>query len=522
MRKQILGELQNGFRKDRRLEDNLYIIAQCIEIAMTSQRPLWVAFLDIKGAYDNVNQEKLWDQLKGYGLGGTMVKFLERVYMENKVVITWEAETTRPAAIKRGLRQGCPLSPLLFMIYLCELEKRLEQCQIGFDLTYMEGGRKVNKVLPALMYADDIVLVSESRETIQELIKICGREGDTLGLNFSREKSGIIVFNDEKGEPLEIQDTVIEHVEKYKYLGVWLNEGRKYLKEHEDIVIKKGKRDSAIMKHRALWNYNRYEVVRGVWKGVMVPGLSFGNAVLCMRSEIQAGLEIQQRSVGRLALGAHGNTPNEGVQGDMGWTSFECREAISKINFEQRLAEMEDTRWAGKVYKYLYMKSLNTKWTNRTRKLRCKYIQRDGDEQNTSIEKRVKETERKWWEERMQGKSALTICRAQKQEIKKEQFYDNSLGSSLLFAARTGVLRTKTYRAKFQEIDTLCDVCNREQETIEHVILRCTGLRPTLLGGMMDLQGALGFADVDGRMEWERIVVTKRRLEDWWKRSREG
>ena len=186
-----------------------------------------------------------------------------------------------------------------------------------------------------------------------------------------------------------------------------------------------------------------------------MPGLSFGNAVLCMRSEIQAGLEIQQRSVGRLALGAHGNTPNEGVQGDMGWASFESREAISKVKFEQRLAEIEDTRWAAKVYKYLYMKSLNTKWTNRTRKLRFKYIQRDGADQSISVEKGVKETERKLWEERMQGKSALTIYRAQKQEIKKEQLYDNSVGSSLLFEARTGVLRTKTYRAKFQEVDTV-------------------------------------------------------------------
>ena len=180
-------------------------------------------------------------------------------------------------------------------------------------------------------------------------------------------------------------------------------------------------------------------------------------------------LEIQQRSVGRLALGAHGNTPNEGVQGDMGWTSFESREAISKVNFEQRLGEMEDARWAGKVYKYLYMKSLNTKWTNRTRKLTFKYIQ-GGDEQKISVEKRVKETERKLWEERMQGKSALTIYRAQKQEIKREQLYDNSLGSSLLFEARTGVLRTKTYRAKFQEIDTLCNVCNCDKETIEHIV----------------------------------------------------
>lgn len=37
-----------------------------------------------------------------------------------------------------------------------------------------------------------------------------------------------------------------------------------------------------------------------------------------------------------------------------------------------------------------------------------------------------------------------------------------------------------------------------------------------------DLEGALGFPDIDGRMDRERIAVTKRRLEDWWKRSREG
>ena len=61
---QILGELQNGFRRDRRLEDNLFVTTQCIEIAMKNQTPLWLAYLDIKGAYDNVSQEKLWGQLK--------------------------------------------------------------------------------------------------------------------------------------------------------------------------------------------------------------------------------------------------------------------------------------------------------------------------------------------------------------------------------------------------------------------------------------------------------------------------
>ena len=108
---------------------------------------------------------------------------------------------------------------------------------------------------------------------------------------------------------------------------MWIKEDTDYLSEHERHTTGKGNRNAAVMKNRALWNYNRYEVVREIWKGVMVPGLTFGNAVLCMKPDIQARLEIKQRGVGRLALGAHGKTPNQGVQGDMGWSSFEGKQA---------------------------------------------------------------------------------------------------------------------------------------------------------------------------------------------------
>lgn len=43
-REEILGELQNGFRRNRRLDDNLFVITQCIEIATARQKPLWIAF----------------------------------------------------------------------------------------------------------------------------------------------------------------------------------------------------------------------------------------------------------------------------------------------------------------------------------------------------------------------------------------------------------------------------------------------------------------------------------------------
>lgn len=66
---------------------------------------------------------------------------------------------------------------------------------------------------------------------------------------------------------------------------------------------------------------------------MIVPNLTFGDVALCMRSEVQVRFKIKQHGAGRVALGAHGYTPNQGIHGDMGWTSFESKEAPSKIGF---------------------------------------------------------------------------------------------------------------------------------------------------------------------------------------------
>ncbi|KAG0418500.1 hypothetical protein HPB47_004848 [Ixodes persulcatus] len=60
--------------------------------------------------------------------------------------------------------------------------------------------------------------MADNQDTLQELAGICGEQGDTLGMSFNGDKSGVIVFNDEKQEPLRIQDIVIDHVGKCKYL----------------------------------------------------------------------------------------------------------------------------------------------------------------------------------------------------------------------------------------------------------------------------------------------------------------
>lgn len=120
-----LGELHNGFRREWRLDDNVFIIAQCIEVAQMRKKNVMGTFLDIKGSYDNVSQEKLWVQLRQYDFDAHSIRFLQQAYTNNKVVITREAKMTKPAEIK-GLGQGCPPSPLLSIVYLSRMKKKLQ------------------------------------------------------------------------------------------------------------------------------------------------------------------------------------------------------------------------------------------------------------------------------------------------------------------------------------------------------------------------------------------------------------
>ena len=519
----VLGELQNGFRPGRRLEDNMFVLTQCIEISVAQKRPLWIAFLDIKGAYDNVDRELLWDILQYEGIDDDFVELLREIYRDNQVQVAWEGRKgNEMVGIHQGLKQGCPLSPLLFTLYVKGIERRLENSELGFDLSYMRNGQMVQQKVPGLMYADDIVLLADNKKDLQILANICGNAATNLGLKFSTEKSGIMIFNEHTSNfVVSIQQQVIPIVKQYKYLGVHINEGKNYSSNHQDNLKIKGKRNAAIMKHRALWGHNKYEVVRGIWKGVMVPALTFANAIICLKSDILAGLEVNQRSVGRLALGAHGNTTNEAVHGDMGWASFEVREAQSKISFEERLRNMDENKWAAKVHKYLYMKSVDTEWRKRSRKLATKYrIIETVNRQPGVIRKKVREIETVNWMQRMETKRTMEIYKNEKKEIRRENLYDNTKGSALLFEARAGCLRTKTYRNKYSELDETCVCCSKDPETTQHILMECDGIHPARTVGNVQLPEALGFK-VEGNINRSAVEISKRRLEYWWKKSRE-
>ncbi|XP_075749200.1 uncharacterized protein LOC142814366 [Rhipicephalus microplus] len=309
------------------------------------------------------------------GLPEILISTVRRMYRGNTVVAHFGDVQSDPIVVVKGLRQGCPLSPLLYILYVSSLERRLLSSSLGFRLHHTTSGIDERRRLPGLTFADDIVLMAESTEEMQALLDICQDEITRLGLCFNVKKTALLRLVGEytKEKVVTLGDAEVSSCTEYRYLGVKLSTSTDMYSLHEAKTREAGLRAQSILRRRCLWGCNRYLMVRDLWKLVHVPGLTFANAVVVMSAAPREWLERRQREVGRIALGCHGMVANEAVQGDIGWSSFEAREAASKLTFHCRLMYMSRERWSRRVFDYLMATCMRTKWVRRVYQLEKKF-----------------------------------------------------------------------------------------------------------------------------------------------------
>ena len=130
----MLGEIQNGFRKDRCGSDNIFILNSILWKARAMGAKVHLGFVDIQKAYDSVNRAILWRKLESLGIAGDFLETLKAMYKDDSVRCTVNETTTRSVFLRRGLRQGCSLSPMLFALYISEIGEGIATAGEGFYL----------------------------------------------------------------------------------------------------------------------------------------------------------------------------------------------------------------------------------------------------------------------------------------------------------------------------------------------------------------------------------------------------
>ncbi len=208
---------QAGFRKDFRTTYNLYILQTLIEQNIHKHKKVYYCFVDFRKAFDTVLRDLLWQVLVEMGIVGRFMQCLQSMYSQENIRVMHPTEglSTR-FSCGIGVKQGCPLSPLLCGLYLDGLEKHLDA------LDGDSPPQLADIVVKLLLYADDLALMSETPQGLQKQIdavfEFCVER--QLVINVSKTK--VVVFEKHRSTAPEFtyRGTTIERVQSFKYLGL--------------------------------------------------------------------------------------------------------------------------------------------------------------------------------------------------------------------------------------------------------------------------------------------------------------
>lgn len=118
---------QKGFVKGRNLYDLTYDFMGAIDLATTYSLPLAAMTLDATKAFDRVNWVYLSVISEKSNLGERFCRAIQLIYRDPSAKLLVNGNSTGPFKITRGTRQGCPLSPFLFDLYIKPFTQHLRE-----------------------------------------------------------------------------------------------------------------------------------------------------------------------------------------------------------------------------------------------------------------------------------------------------------------------------------------------------------------------------------------------------------
>jgi hypothetical protein len=224
MRNKIRPEIdktQCGFMNDTGTRNAIFILRNICERAIEVNKDLYLCFIDFNKAFDKVRHTKLLNMLQDLDLDGKDIRLVRNLYWDQSAAIRYQNELGNFANIRRGVRQGCVLSPDLFNLYSENIMRHLDG--IGGLII---GGYTLNN----LRYADDIVLIAQSKEKLQEMLDIIDLHSEENGLSINLKKTECMIiskYENVSDSGITLKGNQIKQVENFKYLGTWItNDGK--------------------------------------------------------------------------------------------------------------------------------------------------------------------------------------------------------------------------------------------------------------------------------------------------------
>ena len=323
----ILPDTQNGFRSGRSTVDNVAILTQAIHQCIGKRKSkLFALFVDFKTAFDLVNRRLLIDILRRQGIPDYLIESIKRMYNDTSYII--EGEKFRS---HRGLKQGCPLSPLLFALYIADLDRTLERNQLGGVLV---GRRKIF----CLAFADDLIIMAYSAAELKDMIRALQRFANKRQLLINAGKSKVMTFNKgsrSSGIDWKIGGQVYDEVDQFLYLGVVFQRNGEFTRHHDYTYSKANRRATEVWSLAERLFPFSYATRMQMYNSLVIPVILYA-AEVTGYGDCEDYERIQRRYT-KWTLGLPKGTRNAVVEREAGLPTITSLRLMRAVNYESRV-----------------------------------------------------------------------------------------------------------------------------------------------------------------------------------------
>ncbi|XP_024875959.1 trichohyalin-like, partial [Temnothorax curvispinosus] len=458
--KRMVPHNQTGFRRGMGTIDNIYVLNYMVNRRLEKKGGKLIAcFVDLKAAFDSVDRGILIKAMRERGIRDGLVRRTEEMLRETKSRVRGGNELGEVFWTERGVRQGCPLSPILFNVLLADLEEEMGRVKWG---GIMLGGKRVY----TLAYADDIVLIAEDEDQMKSLIErlegYLGRK--RLELNVGKTK----IMRFRKGGERDSkrkwrwEGKELEEVREFRYLGyVFQRNGgqeaqiREKIKKAAAVMGKVwgiGKRRFGKDWGKRLWLFDRL-----VWTV-----LSYGAEIWGWRE--REGIERMEERYIRWVLGANVRTPWYLVREELQREKLRGRAGMRAWRFEKKLEEGGGSELARSAWEELKEREMEGKAGSDWERERGKFFEDRGDRETQRKERweRIEKSEYNKWYKWIKGEGIPGYL--------KKGWGESRWGRVARFRLGNEIGESRYWEAEKKK---KCRLCGNKKETWEHVWKEC-------------------------------------------------
>ena len=239
-----LREEKAGFRSGRGCTDQIFVLRTIVEQSLEWNSSLYINYIDFEKAFDSIHHPSLWKILQAYGFPQKVINILKDMYADNQCCVRHDGQHSDWFHVKTGVRQGCVISPVLFLVVIDWVMRRATADRprgLVWGLTAR---------LEDCDFADDIALLSHTQKDIQEKTNRVDQIARSVGLKIHPNKTKIMKLKNRSATKTSIRGADLEEVQDFKYLGSYISADSDIERE---ISTRIGLAAAAFNKLRNIW-----------------------------------------------------------------------------------------------------------------------------------------------------------------------------------------------------------------------------------------------------------------------------